>query len=136
MFIEGCGAEDLARAYGTPLYVYSEPDIVDKCRGTRREFLDKYEDTRAAYAAKAFCTMGMVKLVEREGLPLEKALPLFTSNVAEALGFGADCGRLAPGARADILLVDGSWRIQDVLVRGKLLMSDGVSCVPSYYRQT
>ena len=71
MFIEGCGAEDLARAYGTPLYVYSEPDIVDKCRGIRREFLDKYEDTRAAYAAKAFCTMGMVKLVEREGLCLD-----------------------------------------------------------------
>ena len=74
-------------------------------------------------------------LVEREGLPLEQALPLFTSNVAEALGFGAACGRLAPGGRADILLMDGSWRIRDVLVRGQRLLADGVSCVPSYYRQ-
>lgn len=71
LIFDGCDTVELVRTYGTPLYVFSETDIVEKCRAIRSEFLEKYENTRAAYAAKAFCTLGMVKLMEREGLCLD-----------------------------------------------------------------
>ena len=71
LIFDGCDTVELVRTYGTPLYVFSETDIVEKCRAIRSEFLEKYENTRAAYAAKAFCTLGMVKLMEREGMCLD-----------------------------------------------------------------
>jgi diaminopimelate decarboxylase len=61
----------LAKKYGTPLYVMSETAIVDKCKEIRDTFLNKYERTRAAYASKAFLTISMCKIIEREGLCLD-----------------------------------------------------------------
>lgn len=71
LFFDGCDTVELAGRYGTPLYVFSESDIVDKCAELRRDFLQKYENVRAAYACKAFCTLAMCKIVEREGLCLD-----------------------------------------------------------------
>ncbi len=41
------------------------------------------------------------------GIPLPKIIDMATTNAAQALGIGADTGRLAKGYRADILVVDG-----------------------------
>ena len=65
---EGCDTVALAEKYGTPLYVVSETDIVDRCREIRKKFLEKYPNTKAVYASKAFQTLEMCRIVNREGI--------------------------------------------------------------------
>lgn len=71
LYFDGCNTVALARKYGTPLYVVSESMIVHKCNKLKECFLNRYTETRAAYAAKAYLTMSMCKLIEREGLCLD-----------------------------------------------------------------
>jgi len=71
LYFDGCNTVELAEKYGTPLYVMSETAIVERCREIRDTFLKKYERTRAAYAAKAFLTLSMCKIIEREGLCMD-----------------------------------------------------------------
>lgn len=71
LYIDGCNALKLAEQFGTPLFVMSETKISEKCREIRDTFLHKYEKTRAAYAAKAFLTLSMCKIIEREGLCID-----------------------------------------------------------------
>ena len=61
----------LAEKYGTPLYILSEDIIRERCREIRENFLEKHYDTKAAYASKAFLTLAMCKIIEREGLGLD-----------------------------------------------------------------
>ena len=61
----------LAKKYGTPLYVLSREIIRDRCRDIREEFLNKYSNTKAVYAGKAFLTLAMCKIIEEEGLGLD-----------------------------------------------------------------
>ena len=58
------------------------------------------------------------------GLPLEDVLPIFTSNVATLLRLPKK-GRIAVGADADLVVLDASHRIRDVMARGRFLVRDG-----------
>lgn len=71
LFFDGCDVTELARKYGTPLYVYSESVIESHFEELRRDFLDRWPGSRVAYAAKAFCTLGMCRLVRRAGLCID-----------------------------------------------------------------
>ncbi|GHU61735.1 diaminopimelate decarboxylase [Clostridia bacterium] len=81
LYIEGVKAGDLARKYGTPLYVYSNRVIRGRFAEIRHSFLERYgkydglADDRAgayaAYAAKAFLTPAMCRIVEEEGFLLD-----------------------------------------------------------------
>ena len=71
LYFDGCNTVELAKEYGTPLYVMSERLIVERCREIRDTFINKYDRTRAAYASKAFLTLAMCKIIEREGLCLD-----------------------------------------------------------------
>lgn len=68
LYFDGCSTKGLAEKYGTPLYVISETDILEKISQLKADFTDKYDGARIAYACKAFCTKAMIKLCEREGL--------------------------------------------------------------------
>ncbi|MGX7329769.1 diaminopimelate decarboxylase [Enterococcus bulliens] len=68
---DGCDTVELAKTYQTPLYVFSETKIIEACRELREDFVEKYERVRVAYASKAFNTLAMLRLVEREGLCLD-----------------------------------------------------------------
>lgn len=68
LYFDGCNTVDLAKKYGTPLYVYAESDIVGRFDELKKTFTEKYPRTRVAYAAKAFFPLAMAKLVEREGM--------------------------------------------------------------------
>lgn len=68
LYFDGCNTVELAKKYGTPLYVYSESDIVGRFDELKECFINKYENTRVAYAAKAFFPVAMAKLVAREGM--------------------------------------------------------------------
>lgn len=67
----GLDTVELAREYGTPLYVISEDIIKEKCKEIRDSFISKYKNVKAAYASKAFLNLAMCKIVEREGLCLD-----------------------------------------------------------------
>ena len=67
----GCDVAELAKEYGTPLYVMSEDDIRERCREVKSVFIDKYPNTRAVYASKAFQTLEICRIVQQEGLGLD-----------------------------------------------------------------
>ncbi|HZK57075.1 MAG TPA: diaminopimelate decarboxylase [Clostridia bacterium] len=68
---DNCDTVELAKTFGTPLYVISEDRIRNKCRDIKENFLNKYSNTRAAYASKAFTTMAVCKIIESEDLGLD-----------------------------------------------------------------
>ena len=50
----GVDTVNLAKKYGTPLYVMSEDFIKERCKEIRDDFLNKHSNTKAVYASKAF----------------------------------------------------------------------------------
>lgn len=58
------------------------------------------------------------------GHALEQVLPVFTRNVADALRLSRK-GRIAVGADADLVVLDESHRIGQVMARGRFLVRSG-----------
>ncbi|KAF1305850.1 diaminopimelate decarboxylase [Candidatus Enterococcus willemsii] len=71
LYWDGCDTVELAKTYGTPLYVLSETAVINECQALQASFIQKYENVRVAYASKAFNTLAMLKMIEREGLCLD-----------------------------------------------------------------
>lgn len=67
----GYDTVELAKKYGTPLYVLSEDIIRQRCWELKANFLHRYKNTKVAYASKAFLTLTMCKIIESEGLLLD-----------------------------------------------------------------
>lgn len=61
----------LAEKYGTPLYIMSEDYILDRVHEIREKFLDRYDNTRAFYASKAFINKEMARIMKREALGVD-----------------------------------------------------------------
>lgn len=59
----------LATQYGTPLFVYDEQHLRNRCR----EAVDSFGRGRVVYATKAFLCKAMARLVHEEGLMLDVA---------------------------------------------------------------
>ena len=71
--IGGCDVVDLAREFGTPLFIYDEQTLRDQCRAYHATFgklTDLYE---IVYASKAFSCRAMAELVAQEDLSLDVA---------------------------------------------------------------
>jgi len=62
------------------------------------------------------------------GQPLQRALPAFTSNPAKLLRLPRK-GRLAPGSDADLIVLDGDGRIEDVMARGQWHVREGLPII-------
>ena len=71
LYFDGGNTVELAQKYGTPLYVMSENDILERFSQLKEAFTDKYPNARVAYACKAFCTVAMMKICEREGMCID-----------------------------------------------------------------
>jgi diaminopimelate decarboxylase len=71
LIIDGVSSEMLANKYGTPVMVFSEDEIRSKIGEIKEQFLNRYENVRAAYAGKAFLPLAMCKVIEEEGLCLD-----------------------------------------------------------------
>ncbi len=71
LYFSGVNTVTMAKKYQTPLYLLSHDLIKDRCRDLRRNYLEKYDNVRAVYAGKAFSSLAMCKIVEREGLGLD-----------------------------------------------------------------
>lgn len=68
--IGGYDSVELAKDFGTPLYVMDETMIRDICGRYREAFIEK-RGGEVLYASKAFMTMAMCRIVEQEGLGLD-----------------------------------------------------------------
>lgn len=70
--IGGVDTIELAREYGTPLYVMDEDLIRENCR-IYTDAMQKYYGGhgRILYANKAFCTLAMCKIAQEEGLGID-----------------------------------------------------------------
>jgi len=69
----GIDVAALADEYGTPLYVYDEDELRDRCRAYRDTFATEDGRANVSYAAKAFLCGAMARVVDDEGLELEVA---------------------------------------------------------------
>ena len=70
LVIGGCDAVELAREFGTPLYVLDEDHFRSNCRDYYRAFTDKYE-VEVIYASKTLFGLAVCQMVKEEGLGLD-----------------------------------------------------------------
>ena len=68
LHIGGCNTLDLAAEFGTPVFVYDEQHLRDRCREAVEAFGDG-----VAYATKAFLCAAMARLAHEEGMHLDVA---------------------------------------------------------------
>ena len=71
--IGGCDAVELARQFGTPLYVMDEQAIRDNCRRYKAAFETRYPKNEISFASKAYLNMAICKLMQQEGVGLDVA---------------------------------------------------------------
>jgi len=131
--VGGCSIGDLAADYGTPLFVYDEAHLRNRCR----EAVAAFGHQRVIYATKAFLCRAMARLAYDEGLLLDVASG-GELHVALAAGVpGSACTlhgnnksvaelRLAIAAGVRHIVVDSF----DELDRLDALASDGVGPAP------
>ena len=87
--IGGCDTFDLAREFGTPLYVYDEESLRHQCREFKQRFGSRYPDTSVCYASKAFLNKAMARLVMEEGLGLD-VVSMGEFAIAHSIGFPSE----------------------------------------------
>lgn len=75
----------------------------------------------------------LAALLER-GLPLHEVLPVFTSNVADALRLSHK-GRLRAGADADLVVLDERAGVHAVMAHGRWLVRDAVQVAFGMFEQ-
>jgi len=71
LFIGGCDAVELAKRFGTPLYVLDEAFFRARARAYIEGFTETYPDFKVVYAGKALLTTAICRIVEEEGLYLD-----------------------------------------------------------------
>lgn len=71
LFVGGCDTVELARDFGTPLYVFDEATLRSKAQAYTRAFATRYPDVLLCYAAKAFVNPWLARLLAEEGLGMD-----------------------------------------------------------------
>ncbi|HEY7913882.1 MAG TPA: hypothetical protein VIG62_18360, partial [Blastocatellia bacterium] len=69
--IDGVDAVELARKFGTPLYVFSERRIAENTRSLRRAVQSVHPRIKLCYASKANSNMAVLDAVRRAGGDIE-----------------------------------------------------------------
>jgi diaminopimelate decarboxylase len=71
LLVGGCDVIDLAARFGTPLYVFDEATLRNRCRSFLAEFSNVYAKVEVVYASKAFINPFIARLLLDEGLGLD-----------------------------------------------------------------
>ena len=69
--IGGCDVVELAKEFGTPLYVFDEVTLRRKCQEFLNGFRDVYQNSSVIYASKAFVNVPIAQLMKEEGLGID-----------------------------------------------------------------
>ncbi len=89
--VGGVDLLDIARDYGTALFVYDEEHLRRQLRSFVQEFARVYPQSSIVYAAKAFCSVATDKIVAEEGCLIDVASG---GELAFAQAAGVDAGRI------------------------------------------
>ncbi len=71
--VGGCDVVELARALGTPAYIYAEDDIRARAREFLRAFGERTDDFEVLFASKALPLTAVYRLMAEEGLSVDVA---------------------------------------------------------------
>jgi len=153
--VGGCDMTELAKEYGTPLYVIDEATLRSVCSDYKEAF-KKYPHTRMMYASKALCTSAVSKILDSEGfgfdtvsvgeiytvlnsgISLEKVLFNGNNKTEEELDYAIKngIGRISVDNFAEVDLISkvgGRYnKVIDVLLR----ITPGIECHTHEYIQT
>lgn len=69
--IGGCDTVELAKEYGTPLYVMDETQIRENCRAFVNSMKENYGDGTVLYASKAFSCKEICRIMAQENMCLD-----------------------------------------------------------------
>lgn len=69
--IGGVDTIELAKEFGTPLFVYDVEKIRNNCRAFLEPFKQRNVKAQVAYASKAFSSIAMLQVIRQEGLSLD-----------------------------------------------------------------
>ena len=89
IFIDQVPVTELAQAYGTPLYVYSESRIRENFRRALEAFRKCYGDFRFFYAIKANNNLAVANILRQEGAGIDAA-SVYEIQLAKRLGLGGE----------------------------------------------
>ncbi len=156
LIIGGCDTVELARRFGTPLYVYDELTVRTRCRGYRDALAAAYPSSLVLYASKAFSSPMLLQIVHQEGLGLDvvsggelfaahrASFPMaqvyFHGNnkgadeLAMALEYGI--GRFVIDSFHELELLGRLAQERDVRAPSLLRLSPGIDAHTHEYRKT
>ncbi|MBA7614081.1 Diaminopimelate decarboxylase [subsurface metagenome] len=89
LVIGGCDSVELAAEFGTPLYLFDEFTLRNKCGEFKAEFSRRYADSGVIYACKAFINRAMALILKEEGLGLD-VVSAGELSVAQSVDFPLD----------------------------------------------
>jgi diaminopimelate decarboxylase len=156
LVVGGCLLSDLARDYGTPLYVLDEATLRGTCRAYREALAQHYPGpSLAIYASKANSSLAITALVASEGLGLDA---VSAGELLTALQGGMPAERivlhgnnksreeLALAAEQGVTVVADNWRDLELLaalapdlqrpVQLMLRFTPGIECHTHEYIRT
>ncbi len=97
--VGGCDCLDLAREFGTPLYVMDEMAVRANCRAFRQAVETCYgAGGKVIYASKALCTKAILSIMHQEGIGVD------------VVSGGELATALAAGVPADTLMYHGNFK--------------------------
>jgi len=114
LVIGGVKATELAREFGTPLYVMDEATLRGNCRAYRRGVEKSGLDIGLFYASKALCNKAVLKLVSQEGFGVD------------VVSFGEWTTARAVGIVPANIMMHGNSKSDDELAAG---IGEGASIV-------
>ena len=149
--IGGCDAVELAREFGTPLYVMDEEHLRAICREYYQSFVTKYPRNEVIYASKAFLTKAMARIIAQEklGLDVVSGGELYTALEAgfpaehiyfhgnnkspEELSLALDSkiGRIIVDNLYELELLEGLCREKGVKAKILLRLQPGIEAIPT-----
>lgn len=71
LVVGGCDVMELAAEFGTPLYVFDEVTLRERCREFVGGFRERYPNSTVIYACKAFINVALAQLLKEEGMGLD-----------------------------------------------------------------
>src|SRR5580692_10381275 len=116
--IDGVSVASLARDHGSPLFVFSEKTLRDKCREAQRAFSRRYPDVQFAWSYKTNYLNAICRVFHQEG------------SIAEVVsGFEYEKAR-QNGIRGDQIIFNGPHKeradLERAIAEGALIQVDNL----------
>ena len=153
--IGGCDTVELAKKYGTPLYVLDKFTIESICREYKTAF-KAYPKIRMMYASKALCTIATSQLIAKEGFGfdvvsggelftvykagVDMSKVLFNGNNKSfdelSLAIDLNTGRISADNFTELEMLNEIARSKNKTVKILLRITPGIECHTHEYIQT